>query len=151
MDVQWDLQAQARVHRLGQTKPVHVYRLCTGGTIEERIQSRAEKKLYLDHMVNRGVLSQGLISILTSPVSHASPDPQSVSICPVPGAQAARISCCHHASCSLSISNQAEPLVPKAVCRPVYLPRRFRPFHQTCKSHRNSWGIRAFFLSTRPV
>ena len=59
MAVQWDLQAQARVHRLGQTKPVHVYRLCTGGTIEERIQSRAEKKLYLDQMVNRGVLSEG--------------------------------------------------------------------------------------------
>lgn len=57
--MQWDLQAQARVHRLGQTKPVHVYRLCTGGTIEERIQQRAEKKLYLDQMVNRGVLSQG--------------------------------------------------------------------------------------------
>ncbi|KAK9837753.1 hypothetical protein WJX74_004265 [Apatococcus lobatus] len=55
---QWDLQAQARVHRLGQKKPVHVYRLCTGGTIEERIQQRAEKKLYLDQMVNRGVLSQ---------------------------------------------------------------------------------------------
>ena len=37
-----------------QTKPVHVYRLCTEGTIEERIQRRAEQKLYLDQMVNRG-------------------------------------------------------------------------------------------------
>jgi len=26
---QWDLQAMARVHRIGQTKPVHVYRLVT--------------------------------------------------------------------------------------------------------------------------
>jgi hypothetical protein len=32
---QVDLQAMARVHRIGQTKPVHVYRLCTEGTIEE--------------------------------------------------------------------------------------------------------------------
>lgn len=32
---QCDLQAMARVHRIGQTKPVHVYRLCTEGTIEE--------------------------------------------------------------------------------------------------------------------
>ncbi|PRW60864.1 SNF2 super family [Chlorella sorokiniana] len=54
---QSDLQAMARVHRIGQTKPVHVYRLCTGGTIEERIQHRAEKKLFLDQMVNRGALA----------------------------------------------------------------------------------------------
>ena len=51
---QVDLQAMARVHRIGQTKPVHVYRLCTTGTVEERIQHRAERKLYLDQMVNRG-------------------------------------------------------------------------------------------------
>jgi SWI/SNF-related matrix-associated actin-dependent regulator of chromatin subfamily A member 5 len=51
---QWDLQAMARVHRIGQTKPVHVYRLCTEGTVEARIQRRAEQKLYLDQMVNRG-------------------------------------------------------------------------------------------------
>lgn len=41
----------ARVHRLGQTKTVHVYRLVTKGTVEERILQRAEKKLYLDGMV----------------------------------------------------------------------------------------------------
>ena len=50
---QADLQAMARVHRIGQTKPVHVYRLVTAGTVEERIVQRAEKKLYLDAMVNR--------------------------------------------------------------------------------------------------
>lgn len=52
--LQWDIQAMARVHRIGQTKPCHVYRLCTSGTVEQRIQLRAEKKLYLDQMVNRG-------------------------------------------------------------------------------------------------
>eukprot|EP00983_Pelagomonas_calceolata_P036356 1133621-Pelagomonas_calceolata.AAC.3 len=44
----------ARVHRIGQHKPVHVYRLVSEGTVEERIQKRAESKLYLDQMVNRG-------------------------------------------------------------------------------------------------
>lgn len=48
-----DIQAMARVHRLGQTKTVHVYRLVTQGTVEERMVERAEKKLYLDRMVNR--------------------------------------------------------------------------------------------------
>lgn len=49
---QADLQAMARVHRIGQSKVVHVYRLVTSGTVEERIVQRAEKKLYLDKMVN---------------------------------------------------------------------------------------------------
>ncbi|GFR46603.1 hypothetical protein Agub_g8206, partial [Astrephomene gubernaculifera] len=51
---QWDLQAMARVHRIGQTRPVHVYRLVSEGSVEERMQRRAEAKLYLDQMVNRG-------------------------------------------------------------------------------------------------
>jgi SWI/SNF-related matrix-associated actin-dependent regulator of chromatin subfamily A member 5 len=50
---QQDLQAMARVHRIGQKKVVHVYRLIVQGTIEERMVQRAEKKLYLDQMVNR--------------------------------------------------------------------------------------------------
>eukprot|EP00920_Eleutheroschizon_duboscqi_P037327 GHVT01089498.1.p1 GENE.GHVT01089498.1~~GHVT01089498.1.p1 ORF type:complete len:671 (+),score=187.14 GHVT01089498.1:190-2013(+) len=41
MDQDWnphnDLQAEDRVHRLGQTKPVVIYRLCCRGTIEESI------------------------------------------------------------------------------------------------------------------
>eukprot|EP00966_Prymnesium_polylepis_P213073 4934712-Prymnesium_polylepis.1 len=52
---QCDLQAMARVHRLGQTKKVHVYRLVSGGTAEERVVQRAQKKLYLSETVNRGV------------------------------------------------------------------------------------------------
>ena len=34
----------------GQTRKVHVYRLLTRGTVEERIVERAEKKLYLDQV-----------------------------------------------------------------------------------------------------
>jgi SWI/SNF-related matrix-associated actin-dependent regulator of chromatin subfamily A member 5 len=56
---QVDLQAMDRVHRIGQEKPVHVYRLVTKGTIEERIVQRAKKKLFLDSMVNRGSTAQG--------------------------------------------------------------------------------------------
>merc|ERR1719272_1000128 len=46
MDSDWnpqvDLQAMARVHRIGQTKVVHVYRLVSSGTMEERIVQRAQ-------------------------------------------------------------------------------------------------------------
>lgn len=53
-----DLQAMARVHRIGQKKTVHVYRLLSAGTVEERMVERAEKKLYLDQMVNRGTCNR---------------------------------------------------------------------------------------------
>ena len=36
---QSDIQAMARVHRIGQTKTVHVYRLVSSGTVEERVSS----------------------------------------------------------------------------------------------------------------
>lgn len=49
---QSDIQAMARVHRIGQKNTVHVYRLVTAGTVEERMLERAEKKLLLE-MVNR--------------------------------------------------------------------------------------------------
>eukprot|EP00808_Paulinella_micropora_P030077 g69080.t1 len=50
---QVDLQAQDRAHRIGQTKPVHVYRFVTQDTVEQRLIRRADKKLYLDMMINR--------------------------------------------------------------------------------------------------
>lgn len=55
---QADAQAMARVHRIGQKKEVHVYRLVTSGTVEERIVQRAENKLFLDQMVNRDSLKE---------------------------------------------------------------------------------------------
>eukprot|EP01047_Picozoa_sp_COSAG01_P040521 COSAG01_NODE_3417_length_6121_cov_33.897376_3_plen_998_part_00 len=48
---QMDLQAQDRAHRIGQKKPVKVFRLITEGTIEEKILDRAMKKLHLDALV----------------------------------------------------------------------------------------------------
>jgi SWI/SNF-related matrix-associated actin-dependent regulator of chromatin subfamily A member 5 len=48
---QADLQAQDRAHRIGQTKPVHVYRFVTQNSIEERVVERAELKLRLDAIV----------------------------------------------------------------------------------------------------
>mmetsp|Transcript_15446 Transcript_15446/g.43214 ORF Transcript_15446/g.43214 Transcript_15446/m.43214 type:complete len:946 (+) Transcript_15446:412-3249(+) len=50
---QVDVQAMARVHRIGQTRPVHIYRLFSANTVEERVLLRADKKLFLDKMVNR--------------------------------------------------------------------------------------------------
>ena len=41
---QADLQAQDRCHRLGQKKPVSVYRLVSENTIEEKIVDRAQQK-----------------------------------------------------------------------------------------------------------
>ncbi|XP_051114869.1 ATP-dependent DNA helicase DDM1 [Andrographis paniculata] len=48
---QMDLQAMDRCHRIGQTKPVHVYRLATAQSIEGRILRRAFSKLKLEHVV----------------------------------------------------------------------------------------------------
>lgn len=48
---QQDLQAQDRCHRLGQKKPVSVYRLVSENTVEEKIVERAQQKLKLDAMV----------------------------------------------------------------------------------------------------
>ncbi|KAI9377834.1 hypothetical protein POPTR_019G129740v4 [Populus trichocarpa] len=48
---QMDLQAMDRCHRIGQTKPVHVYRLTTAQSVEGRILKRAFSKLKLEHVV----------------------------------------------------------------------------------------------------
>ncbi|KAM0915050.1 hypothetical protein ACQ4PT_011086 [Festuca glaucescens] len=48
---QMDLQAMDRCHRIGQTHPVHVYRLATSNSVEGRIIKRAFGKLKLEHVV----------------------------------------------------------------------------------------------------
>lgn len=53
---QADLQAMARAHRIGQTKPVSVFRLVSKETIEEEILERARNKLMLEYItIQRGV------------------------------------------------------------------------------------------------
>lgn len=48
---QMDLQAMDRCHRIGQTRPVHVYRLATSHSVEGRILKKAFSKLKLEHLV----------------------------------------------------------------------------------------------------
>ncbi|KAF7002559.1 LOW QUALITY PROTEIN: hypothetical protein CFC21_018039 [Triticum aestivum] len=48
---QMDLQAMDRCHRIGQTRPLHVYRLATANSVEGRIIKRAFGKLKLEHVV----------------------------------------------------------------------------------------------------
>lgn len=47
-----DKQAEDRAHRVGQTRPVHVYRMITQDTIEENILDLANTKLALDKQVS---------------------------------------------------------------------------------------------------
>ncbi|XP_060841457.1 lymphoid-specific helicase-like [Rhopalosiphum padi] len=48
---QVDLQAQDRCHRMGQNKPVVVYRFCSKNTIDERILNFATAKRKLEKMI----------------------------------------------------------------------------------------------------
>ncbi|VVC32978.1 Hypothetical protein CINCED_3A016157 [Cinara cedri] len=48
---QCDLQAQDRCHRMGQEKPVVVYRLCTKNTIDERILDFGAAKRKLEKLI----------------------------------------------------------------------------------------------------
>lgn len=54
-----DLQAQARAHRIGQTKPVKVYRLLTRKTYETVMFRAASIKLGLDYAVMHNMQGQG--------------------------------------------------------------------------------------------
>ncbi|KAJ5480185.1 hypothetical protein N7530_005694 [Penicillium desertorum] len=48
---QQDLQAQDRAHRIGQTKPVIIYRLATKGTVEQTLLEKADSKRRLERLV----------------------------------------------------------------------------------------------------
>eukprot|EP00966_Prymnesium_polylepis_P072122 1675204-Prymnesium_polylepis.1 len=43
----------ARCHRIGQTKAVQVYKLCTKGTYENHMLQRSNHKLGLEHAIMR--------------------------------------------------------------------------------------------------
>ncbi|KAK5115624.1 hypothetical protein LTR85_009795 [Meristemomyces frigidus] len=59
MDEDWNpqvtLQAEARAHRIGQTKPVTVYKICTQGTVETQMMGRIRKKLYLSAKITESM------------------------------------------------------------------------------------------------
>jgi len=56
---QVDLQAMDRAHRIGQTKPVQVFRFICEGSVEEKIVERADRKLFLDAaVVQQGRLAE---------------------------------------------------------------------------------------------
>lgn len=48
---QQDLQAQDRAHRIGQTRPVIVYRFATKGTVEQQLLESADSKRRLEKLV----------------------------------------------------------------------------------------------------
>ncbi|KAJ6257005.1 hypothetical protein Dda_7888 [Drechslerella dactyloides] len=48
---QQDLQAQDRAHRIGQTRPVIIYRLATAATVEQTLLEKADAKRRLEKLV----------------------------------------------------------------------------------------------------
>jgi SNF2 family DNA or RNA helicase len=84
-----EAQAVDRVHRIGQTNTVFVYRMVTAGTIEERIQAlKASKKDLFDKLIG-GLggdfdLSQhftslrGLVALTTPAESDETPEPYTI-------------------------------------------------------------------------
>ncbi|GIQ82532.1 hypothetical protein KIPB_003690 [Kipferlia bialata] len=64
LDSDWnpqnDLQAQARAHRIGQTRSVTVYRMISARSYEEALFTRANQKLGLDRALMGGVSGSGM-------------------------------------------------------------------------------------------
>ncbi|KAK9453161.1 SNF2 family N-terminal domain-containing protein [Dipodascopsis uninucleata] len=63
---QQDLQAMDRVHRIGQTKPVLVYRLATVNTVEQTMLEKADIKRKLEKLVIQKGKFRSLISSTSS-------------------------------------------------------------------------------------
>ncbi|MGO0576429.1 DEAD/DEAH box helicase [Ornithinimicrobium panacihumi] len=67
LDPWWNPAAEAqavdRTHRIGQTKPVNVYRLVSTGTVEEKVVALQEHKRHLfDTVVDSGAFRSGAIT-----------------------------------------------------------------------------------------
>jgi ATP-dependent DNA helicase len=60
-----DLQAQDRVHRIGQTKPVLIYRFVAANTVEAKILERATAKRRLEKLVIHSSKFRAPVSSLT--------------------------------------------------------------------------------------
>ncbi|KAI9308529.1 P-loop containing nucleoside triphosphate hydrolase protein, partial [Cunninghamella echinulata] len=73
---QMDLQAQDRVHRIGQKKPVLVYRFVAANTVEAKILERATAKRRLEKLV----ISKGKFKTPISSMSSGAKKEQEVNI-----------------------------------------------------------------------
>ena len=58
---QQDLQAQDRAHRIGQTRPVIIYRLATKGTVEQTLLEKADGKRRLEKLVIQKDKFRGIV------------------------------------------------------------------------------------------
>ncbi|VVC28871.1 Helicase, C-terminal,Helicase superfamily 1/2, ATP-binding domain,P-loop containing nucleoside [Cinara cedri] len=68
---QCDLQAQDRCHRMGQKKPVVVYRLCTKNTCDEKILETGAAKRKLEKLiVGNGVFNNDYKKMTTSDIGE---------------------------------------------------------------------------------
>ncbi|KAJ2641208.1 hypothetical protein GGF44_002227, partial [Coemansia sp. RSA 1694] len=73
---QADIQAVARAHRIGQTRPVTVLKLVTENSAEERIVRRATRKLLIDHLVIGNLASSEVGDAGSSSAAAAAPAQQ---------------------------------------------------------------------------
>nr|CDJ93698.1 DNA RNA helicase domain containing protein [Haemonchus contortus] len=62
MDLHWnpalELQARDRIHRMGQTREVHLHKIIMKGSIEERVLQLQMKKMELANNVLKGAVSK---------------------------------------------------------------------------------------------
>lgn len=63
---QMDLQAQDRAHRIGQTKPVVIYRFATENTVEQNLLDKAEGKRRLEKLI----IQKGKFKSLSGPAGR---------------------------------------------------------------------------------
>lgn len=99
-----DLQAEARAHRIGQTKAVNIYRLVCKETVEEKIFERAKQKMVLDQVVIQSMETAGRPSSIFSKNDIAEILKFGVSITPLP------LPIYLHSHSALTICSQAEKL-----------------------------------------
>lgn len=70
---QMDAQAQDRAHRIGQTKPVLIFRLVSAHTVETKIMQKATEKKKLEALViAKGMLITFLLRSHTHSINQAS-------------------------------------------------------------------------------
>ncbi|CAG9561675.1 unnamed protein product [Danaus chrysippus] len=74
-----DKQAEDRCHRMGQTRPVTIYRLLSAGTIEEGIYQVAQEKLNLEKHVtgadeNESTEQKNVVRLLSAALGLTSPN-----------------------------------------------------------------------------